>query len=387
MTFDLRTIYAMTAVACMVLGLLQGAAYFTGRFERWLVWWSASNILVGIGSFCIALRGMAPDFITVHLGNVMTIAGCVLLAAAMRIFVGRTVNLSRCCLLIAILSMPLVFVFDAPGESLERLAYGSAIYCLLDLAVAREAYRLARDEKLHSAKLAVGLFVLTAAVFASRSVMAGTGILGDGNLFSSSNAVHAWMALSAMVFLMLRSMVIMLMAAERTGAQLKAAAHCDPLTGVLNRSGLVRSFASLPSKPVAALVVDIDYFKQLNDTHGHAMGDEVLRAFASSAAREIHAGDLIARYGGDEFVIVLKERSLEQAVEAAEHIRLAFTASLGRLNQPLSVLPTLSIGAAAEASGAADLEALLHKADQALYARKRQGRNGVDAFRDNILAA
>jgi len=380
MTFDLRTIYAMTAVACVVLGMLQCAAYFTGRFERWLAWWSASNILVGIGSFCIALRGMAPDFFTVQLGNVLTVAGCVLLPAAIRIFVGRPVNLFHCCLLIAILSMPFVAVFDATDASLGRIAYGSALYCLLDLAVIREAYRLSREEKLYSAELAVGLFMMTAVLYASRAIMAGSGVLGDGNLFSSGNAVHAWVALSAMVFLTLRSMVIMLMAAERASAQLKAAAHCDPLTGVLNRSGLVRAFAGLSARPLAVLVVDIDHFKQINDTHGHAMGDEVLRSFASSAAGALQPGDLLARHGGDEFVIVLKERSLEQAVAAAEHIRLAFTASLAGLDQPLLILPTLSIGAAVETSGPADLEGLLHKADQALYARKRQGRNGVDAF-------
>ncbi|MGK6311852.1 GGDEF domain-containing protein [Neorhizobium sp. DT-125] len=387
MAFDLRTIYAMTAVACVVLGMLQCAAYFTGRFERWLAWWSASNILVGIGSFCIALRGMAPDFITVHLGNVLTVAGCVLLPAAMRIFAGRTVNLFHCGLLIAVLSLPFVLAFDAADASLGRIAYGSALFCLLDLAVAWESFRLSRNEGLHSAKLAAGLFVTTAGIYAIRASFAVAGVLGDRNLFTGSNQVHVWMALSALVFLMLRSMVLMLMAAERTSTQLRDAAHRDPLTGALNRGGLAQAFDSLSAKPLAALVVDIDYFKQLNDTHGHAAGDEVLRAFASSAAGELHTGDLIARYGGDEFVIVLKERSLEQAVATAEDIRLAFTASLGRLNRPLSVLPTLSIGAAAKTSGPSDLEALLHKADQALYARKRQGRDGVDVFRDNVLAA
>lgn len=387
MTFDLRTIYAMTAVACVVLGMLQCAAYFTGRFERWLAWWSASNFLVGIGSFLISLRSIAPDSMTVQFGNVLTIAGCVLLPASMRIFVGRTVSLLHCSLVIAVLGIPFVTIFSAHDASLQRIAYGSAVYCLLDLAVAREAHRLGREEKLYSAELAVGLFVLTAMLYASRSTMAMTGLLGDGNLFNGGDAVHAWVALSAMVFLTLRSMVIMLMAGERASARLRSAAYCDALTGVLNRGGLVRSFAELSPKPLAVLLIDIDHFKQLNDAHGHAMGDEVLRAFASSAANALDDGDLIARHGGDEFVIVLKERSLEQAVAIAEHIRLAFVTSLRRLGDRLSVLPTLSIGAAAESAGPVDLEALLHKADQALYARKRQGRNGVDAFREDVLAA
>ncbi|MFB9947404.1 GGDEF domain-containing protein [Rhizobium puerariae] len=387
MTFDLRTIYAMTAVACVVLGMFQCAAYVTGRFERWLAWWSASNILVGIGSFCIALRGFAPPLMSVQLGNVLTIAGCVLLPVSMRVFVGRPVSLLHCCLAIIVLGLPFVSIFGASDASLERIAYGSVIYCLLDLVVVWEAHRLVRDEKLYSAELAVGLFVLTAAIHASRAVMAMTGFLGGGNLFSAGDTAHAWVALSAMVFLTLRSMVIMLMAAERAGNQLRTVAHADPLTGVLNRGGLVSSFPALSPRPLAVLLIDIDHFKQLNDTHGHAMGDEVLRAFAVSASNALDGEDLIARHGGDEFVIVLKERSLEQAVAIAEHIRLAFTASLCRLGDRLSVLPTLSIGAAAETSGPSELEALLHMADQALYARKRQGRDGVDAFGGSVLAA
>jgi diguanylate cyclase (GGDEF)-like protein len=387
MTFDLRTIYAMTAAACVVLGMIQYAAYFTNRFGRWLAWWSASNILLGLGSFCIVLRGIAPDAITVQLGNTLTIAGCVMLPAAMRIFAHRSVSLRTCGLLIVVLSLPFILVYPQSDAALQRVAYGSVVCGLLDLTVAFEAYRLMRSERLQFAKLTVVLFCITAALYLCRAAFAAAGMFGSRGLFEDGESSHALMGLVAMLFLTLRSMVITLMAAERTAAQLEDAAYHDPLTGVLNRGGLARAFRASSSKSPALLLVDLDHFKQLNDSCGHSAGDDVLRAFAQAARDTVGPGDLLARHGGDEFVIVLHDISLEQAVMAAERLRLAFALSLSRIERDLPVRPTLSIGAALDATMPGNLEALLHKADQALYRRKREGRDGVDAYRDDQQAA
>ncbi|WP_454851780.1 GGDEF domain-containing protein [Rhizobium binxianense] len=379
MILDLRTIYIISAVTCLVLGVIQLAAYSTRRFERWPLWWGASNILIGVGSLCIGLRDVAPDVVSVDIGNVAQFAGYVVMLAGMRVFAGRSADPRLCILAILLVSLPILLLMDSPSASQARIAFGSVFYCLCDLAMVREGAVLARREKLYSSWFLVALYVPTALIFAARGLLAATGDLGGPELFNGGSGAHVWLALSAMVFLTLRSMVIVLMAAERSQNKLTELAHNDPLTGALNRSGLANSFAAAGSQPLSLLIVDIDHFKALNDSHGHAAGDDMLRLFASVARSQLRSGDLLARQGGDEFVAVLKNASVEDAVTVAERIRQAFRDAVDDM-RGLAAVPTLSIGVARRTPAHIGLESLLQKADEALYRCKRQGRNRVEAY-------
>ncbi|AHG46917.1 diguanylate cyclase [Rhizobium leguminosarum bv. trifolii CB782] len=385
MLLDLRTIYFIVAVSCFVLGILQLAAYATGRFERWPLWWGLSNLLVGVGSFLVALRNLVPYSVSVDGGNVVTIAGYMLIFFAVRVFAGRALGQRTFWLAIFLVSVPVVLIVSNPSAVSARLLYISVICCLCDLAVAREAIGIARREKLYSAALLVGLYLCTAMIFAVRSILAATGEIGGPDPFGGS-VVHSWMAISAVAFIMLRSMAMVLMAAERSRNQLMELAHHDPLTGALNRGGLAQHLPALGSQPVSLLIIDIDHFKQLNDRHGHAAGDDILRLFASVSRGIMRSGDLLARQGGDEFLAVLKNVSGEDAVAIAERIRLDFAAAV--LHHPdLTVFPTLSIGVATRTESDGDFDGLMHKADAALYRSKREGRNRVEAFGENQQAA
>ena len=384
MLLDLRTIYFIVAVSCFVLGILQLAAYATGRFDRWPLWWGLSNLLIGIGSFLVALRNIVPYAVSIDGGNVVTIAGYMLMFFAVRVFSGRVLEQRYFWLAILLVSVPVLLIVSDPTAVSARLLYVSVICCLCDLAVAREALSIVRRERLYSAALLVGLYVCTAMIFAARSFLAATGEIGGPDPFGGS-VVHSWMAVSAVAFIMLRSMAMVLMAAERSRNQLTELAHHDPLTGALNRGGLAQHLPALGSQPVSLLIIDIDHFKQLNDRHGHAAGDEVLRLFASVSRSIMRPHDLLARQGGDEFLAVLKNLSREDAVAIAERIRLDFAAAV-MLRPDLAVFPTLSIGVAARESDG-DFESLMHKADEALYRSKREGRNRVEAFWENQQAA
>ncbi|NTJ11750.1 GGDEF domain-containing protein [Rhizobium lusitanum] len=385
MLLDLRTIYFIVAVSCFVLGILQLAAYATGRFERWPLWWGLSNLLVGVGSFLVALRNLVSYSVSIDGGNIVTVAGYMLMFFSVRVFSGRALDQRYFWLAILLVSVPVVLIVSDPSAVSARLLYVSVICCLCDLAVAREAIIIARRERLYSAALLVGLYICTAAIFAARSILAATGEIGGPDPFGSS-AIHSWMAVSAVAFIMLRSMAMVLMAAERSRNQLTELAHRDPLTGALNRGGLAQHLPALGSQPVSLLIIDIDHFKQLNDRHGHAAGDDILRLFASVSRSIMRSHDLLARQGGDEFLAVLKNVSGEDAVVIAERIRLAFAAAV--LQRPdLAIFPTLSIGVAARGEGGGDFERLTQKADEALYRSKREGRNRVEAFGENQEAA
>ena len=134
------------------------------------------------------------------------------------------------------------------------------------------------------------------------------------------------------------------------------------------------------AKPIAFLILDIDYFKAVNDSHGHDMGDEVLREFARRIAANVRGIDLACRYGGEEFVVVMPDTDMELAWTVAERLRRSVEEAPFLISRAPGVLNvTVSIGMAGSEGVHDTAEALLHRADQALYRAKRDGRNRIVA--------
>ena len=160
-------------------------------------------------------------------------------------------------------------------------------------------------------------------------------------------------------------------------------AHTDPLTQVVNRRALFgRLGAELErarryNSVMSVLMLDIDHFKDINDTHGHLIGDDVLREVAGLLQTTVRSVDVVARYGGEEFVVVLPETPLAGAVTFAERIRVLIESHpFCPAQGPLSI--TVSVGVAAfPAEGVETIENLFARADDALYRAKAEGRNAV----------
>jgi two-component system, cell cycle response regulator len=158
----------------------------------------------------------------------------------------------------------------------------------------------------------------------------------------------------------------------------------DALTGLFNRRYMESHLATLidqaksRGKPLTALVLDIDYFKAINDSHGHDAGDDVLREFALRIRRSIRGIDLACRYGGEEFVVVMPETDMAVAAMVAERLRRRIAADPFAIQQGARSIPvTISIGIAGVRGREDSAAALLKRADQALYRAKRDGRNRV----------
>jgi two-component system cell cycle response regulator len=158
----------------------------------------------------------------------------------------------------------------------------------------------------------------------------------------------------------------------------------DALTGLFNRRYMESHLATLieqasaRGKPLTALVLDIDYFKSINDAHGHDAGDDVLREFALRIKRSIRGIDLACRYGGEEFVVIMPETDMAVAAMVAERLRRRIAADPFAIQQgERRIAVTISIGIAALRGKADTSAALLKRADQALYRAKRDGRNRV----------
>jgi diguanylate cyclase (GGDEF)-like protein len=167
-------------------------------------------------------------------------------------------------------------------------------------------------------------------------------------------------------------------ALELEARELAGQAHIDPLTGVLNRQGLraaLMSTSSLLATPMSVIFLDIDHFKRINDTHGHDVGDEVLRKFAQVLGAGLRSSDRLVRWGGEEFLIICPVTDVHQASMVAEALRV----SLHRQLWPVGLSVTASFGVAQHAD-AEDIGVVIKRADNELYGAKTAGRDRVHAY-------
>lgn len=171
---------------------------------------------------------------------------------------------------------------------------------------------------------------------------------------------------------------------ERQNEELRRLATRDPLTGCLNRRAFFEKLESLfvraqsETQPLCCIITDIDHFKSFNDRYGHAIGDQVLQVFSHSLGSGLRDDDLLCRYGGEEFCIVLPDVSIAEALVVADRLRSQVESRAGKgIRSTPGIRITASFGVAVLEASIADPVELIDRADQALYQSKRNGRNRV----------
>jgi diguanylate cyclase (GGDEF)-like protein len=166
-------------------------------------------------------------------------------------------------------------------------------------------------------------------------------------------------------------------------AQSELQANTDPLTGLLNRRSLENQVRSLigVKRRFTVVLVDLDHFKDLNDTHGHDAGDRALRVFAQVLRSSVRDGDLACRYGGEEFVIVMPDASADDAIRAVDRLRMELHGAFSDGRTP----PFTFSAGVADSSTSLDLAELITIADEALLEAKRSGRDRTISFSSTAL--
>ncbi len=207
-------------------------------------------------------------------------------------------------------------------------------------------------------------------------------LAGPSQYFLAQNPNNTALLLVFLNIFALFDLASFLMVFERQETRLVRRASVDSLTNVLNRAGF-NELASRQSRrngrelrPISVLVMDLDFFKKVNDSYGHEAGDAVLRAFAQAARTALRPTDLLARAGGEEFWALLPRSNLAEAERIAQrvcdgfrHVRVAFKGQ--------SIAATVSIGVAEANTENETIQAALSRADLALYAAKHEGRDRV----------
>lgn len=166
-----------------------------------------------------------------------------------------------------------------------------------------------------------------------------------------------------------------------TTARLKEASNTDSLTGLVNHRGFVEALTDEFHRHVryhsalSLIMIDVDNFKPINDTHGHLQGDKLLKLLAQLLVRNLRETDVAARYGGDEFAVILPEIGKAEAVAVAEKLRVKAMSAAFWLGHEINETISLSMGVSEANEGDADPMALLSRADKVLYKAKNSGRN------------
>ena len=182
------------------------------------------------------------------------------------------------------------------------------------------------------------------------------------------------------------SSLFVLMLSYKLNRSLESIATIDSLTGVLNRRGLedasikMQDICKRINLSMAVLLIDIDFFKKVNDTYGHLVGDDVLRHIAKTISGILRSSDVIGRYGGEEFCAFLPNTTESDALGLAERIRAGIEASPLQLGLAVTLKTTVSIGVADSVRAGYDFKGLLATADSAMYGAKNAGRNRVMSY-------
>lgn len=342
--------------------------------------WAAGVVLIGSAAGLTSMRGILPDSVSIIVASGLLLVGQLLLIVGLLRYSGRKPAWR-----------PTLDFIAAALIVIAGLTYGTHSYQgrIFIMALAHigfsavGAYLAWRAEpKGFGNRFLSACFLVGLAVAVWRLVTLSAGIDEADDVFDQNLIQQAYLGMFSLGVLGL-SIGFILIANERLRVELEFMATRDPMTGALNRRAFfsraaVESARAMRSRgPLAVVTSDIDFFKKVNDTYGHHSGDLVIKDFAHRAQQMLRIPDILARFGGEEFMILLPDTGLAAARQVAERIRKEIQTHRDKELPAYTVSLGVSV-AQGEEGQAVDIEALIAEADAALYRAKQSGRNRVE---------
>ena len=388
MLFDYSNVM-LNPLSILLVTILSGAMAMAVLGSLWraaipgLGYWIAANAVAIVALLAFALQGHASRWLTFVGANELLALSLLLVVEGCLRFLGRRTRPWAAYAGLVVVFVGIAYWTFVVPDFNARVALVSAFHAGL---YAMLAVLLLRGRPVNRPRYSYYFLVVAAVLLcaghASRGLMYGFGILTQSDLMQVLPSSVAFLALGILAPPCLSIGVVML-AHDRLAERLERLANIDDLTGVLSRraflaasDALLRASSSTRS-PVALAIIDIDSFKAVNDTHGHAVGDQVLKHFAAFVSRHLRAGDVFGRLGGEEFGVVCPATTAPEAVVLLERLRARLAASASS-DLPLGLRYTFSVGVDQHRRDES-LDQLSARADGALYAAKASGRNRVIA--------
>ncbi len=379
--YTLAIVQSLMSIVQMVVLFIQ---YRLNKTYAGLGWWAAGSAALSLG-FGVAILWKIPI-----IGKIAMIASVAMVASGMallyvgvlRFFGQREPRgwLIVFCTLITVIGVYFTVIDDR--IEIRRLIV-SVVVAAMSLLLARGLF-IYRIRSLSVPIYFLIVMSLSNAIFYGIRTLETLrfGVPVDGAFRSTPTETALY--LIALIITTLWTFGLIILVNQRLSTELEQRATTDELTGIANR----RHFLELAqneiqhalrfNRPLALALIDIDRFKQINDTYGHAVGDQALLVWTHLCQNNIRQIDVFARFGGDEFVVLLPETMHEQAYDVVEQVRSALIAEPMNLGGQ-TVRMTISSGIASLASDVDTLDTLLERADRALYRAKEAGRNCVVA--------
>lgn len=368
---DVKTAFLLWVIQASTFAILLMAIWLNAREQKHFLWFGIGFLFHAIGLAMVGLRGQIPDFISIQAGNTISLLAFGFwgkgLAELDHRSAPRFVWMVPLIWIVGNL-VPLIRMEFAFRVSLYNAAAGVG-FAILALLAAGARFSSGRYRALLT--LTWGAQAIAAFVFSIVVIFQRPTSFAD-------NFVGMWMGTIALVGFITSIMILAKILMDRSQEQLQALVRTDPLTGALNRRGFSEAYQGLvdssPLDTLGVLIFDLDHFKQINDRHGHTIGDRVLQEFADVCRSLLPQRAVFARTGGEEFAAVLAISEPRDAALFAETVRLALADRTFPTDEE-TISVTTSIGISISPLRAANLDKLLSEADLALYTAKAQGRN------------
>ncbi|HBH37316.1 MAG TPA: GGDEF domain-containing protein [Curvibacter sp.] len=374
------TLLLVNLVVTLALGVSMGVVARRARRDG-MVWWAWAMVAQTLAFLLLGLRGQVSDWLSVVLANTLMVATFALFSEGLCEFQHRRPRRWLIWTPVLLLLAAQVLLLD---EQRIRPLLSNAVMVfqamvLLQLILSGRRERPGRGQYFVAAGF---LLIVLALLLRLIAQLAGW---VDLRQVTESNPVHALSLLMATLIIVIVAMGLVLMSKERADALNRNLALQDELTGLHNRRSIQRlldqqlAMLARGRRPLAVLLIDVDHFKRINDTHGHLSGDLALREIGACLLGRLRGQDLVGRWGGEEFIALLPDTGIGGARKLAEQLRRAVeqlqAVSLVGKQMPL----TVSIGLCTRVpDDEATREDVIALADRALYQAKQNGRNRVE---------
>lgn len=389
-SLDYRTMLFMSSLLAVALSVLLLTMHVRIKTLYGLPYWVYANLLIGMAIIIFIIETI-PLNIRAFLGGLSMVFGLALYFVAIKVFEQRkfaTEIVTKVFLVILVINLAITLF--SSNEYISIL-FNTVLCVLFSIMSGLLLLKLSQSRQKSLAHLFTGVFFMVFAGLTAYRLF----ILSLDQV-SPVTQLNDWTQneftfLACMLSVLAINFGFTSMVNDRLGQQLSYAAGHDWLTGVMNRGRLEQTAELIISNSIlygqtqAMLLLDLDRFKRVNDTYGHLSGDIVIKKFAELLSDSIRAEDILGRFGGEEFCIVMPNTNERQAAVMAERIREQFDAMPIELDNH-QIRCTVSIGVCDSSDAGNDFKDMFEAADKSLYAAKHAGRNKVILFSELLKA-